>query len=103
MREHLESVQRQTGHVDQNLLPVVCIDQSKYIYEYFTSMNVRRQYGEAGPQMITHAEMTAWANLRGVTLSVFECEALDRIERIYLDRCYKRLKREMEAKRGMKP
>jgi hypothetical protein len=93
---HLENLQQQTGITDLMLVPAECVEQSKYLYDYFLSMNRRRVNNGYGPLAITHMEMMAWAQLHGVGLSPFEVEVLDSIEDKYLQRCQARIRRELE-------
>lgn len=93
MRDHLESIQRQTGVTDPLLLPVACPDEAKYLYEdYFLSMNRRRTNNGYGPNALGHADIHTWAQLHGVRLAPFEVEALDRIETLYLEHCHRVMK-----------
>lgn len=96
LRDHLLSAQRQTGTEHPALLPAECLEEAKYIYEdYFLSMSRRRISGSVGPGALSNAEVQAWARLRGVTLSLFEIEALDRIESLWLERCYENIAKRM--------
>ena len=51
----------------------------------FLEMNARRTSSGFGPNPITYTEITAWSGLRGITLSEYELDVLNRLEHAYLD------------------
>lgn len=82
LREHLQSVERQTGETPQALAEdVECPASMQYLWEYFLMLNVRRNQQR---DAIGNVEVLAWAELNGVRLAPFEMRALDAIEAEYL-------------------
>lgn len=86
-RDHCESVFRQTGRMpgeaEGDEVPQ-CPEELEYLWRYFDSMSLRRQYGEAGPQAISSEAVLDWASAHGVELSSWEVEVLDSIEHAVL-------------------
>lgn len=90
VREHLESVQRQTG-VLHEALQGETPEGLLYLWEWFGRMNMRRPSMDGMPGPITNTEMKAWAELHGVRLSPFEVEVLDGLDSLFLAHCRKRM------------
>ena len=93
LRDHLESIERQTGRTPEQLQPVDCPEAVRYLWEYFRSMNIRRASSGFGSIMhegagrrnpISHGEMESWARRNRFTLEPFEEQALDALEMMYL-------------------
>lgn len=84
LRVHLESLARQTGKIPDQLLPVDCPVEAKYLWEYFCNMSERRTSGPNGLNQITHEGVEAWARRCGVRLQPFENAALDALEGLFM-------------------
>jgi hypothetical protein len=86
LRDHLESVWRQSGNRPEQLEAVECPSEIKYLWFYFCQLHARRGSSGMGPNPISYAEIEAWSRLQHVKLSAFEVGVLDRLEALYLKR-----------------
>lgn len=84
LREHLESVQRQTGITPKELEPLDVPYALEYLWQWFCELSAGRHYSEYGPQSLSYTEMLAWARLTGKQLMVWEVETLKRIDAVYI-------------------
>lgn len=82
VRDQVKAGQRHYGPNwwPEGLEPVECPPTLEYLWEYFLSLHIRREAGK----FLDHADVQAWAHLRGRTLQVYELDALDRVEGIFV-------------------
>jgi len=86
LREHLESVHRQTGRMPDQLEPVEIPYYIKYIWEWFCSMSNGRGYAEWGAMPLTYSEIKAWAELTKCEPMAWEVEILKKIDNIFVSK-----------------
>lgn len=68
----------------EELKPVDCPDNVKYLWEYFLSMSKRRTSNGFGYNPLTDQQVESWARRRGITLLPFENMLLDELEPVFL-------------------
>jgi hypothetical protein len=93
LRDHLESVYRQTDIMDPQLVPVECPSCILYLWEYFCELSGGRQMSEAGPGPISYREIKAWSDMTGNALAPWEVETVKRIDAVYLKLAYAQRKK----------
>ena len=82
-RSHLESLARQTGIMQDELVPVDVHPCVMHIWEWFTKLSHKRTVGmSAGP--IASLEIEAWCRLHDVVMSPFEVRAIEALDLVYL-------------------
>lgn len=84
VREHYESLRRQTGLVHEDLL-TECPETAQYLWNYHLEISARRTRNAKGAgNPISISELDAWMRITGVTLEQFELEALDQLDRLHM-------------------
>lgn len=86
LREHLESVKRQTGVVpamlaDAPSLPAGC----EMLWRDFMALHATRQVGMSGPARITYGDMVAYQTLGRFAFAAWEIEAIRRADIAFLE------------------
>ena len=81
-REHLESVERQTGKrpgaLDGPQLPLVLA----HLWEYWSDLNLGRGYGDMGAQPLSYRDLAAWSTIKQIdNLSSLEMDVVLAIDR----------------------
>lgn len=90
LREHYESIWKQTGSMPAELDTPECPPGLRHIWEYFGRVSLRRSFTSEGvPVPVSNQELSAWQALNGVSLSTFEVEVMDGLERVYISHCFK--------------
>lgn len=88
LRQHLQVHWKQIGYdpeqMPDQLRPIECAGEVKYLWEYWVSMHSRRGNNGFGSNPISDEGVLAWSARHRVALSAFENQALDGIERIFL-------------------
>ena len=84
LREHLKSLERQSGNTPEQLREIPCEESAKYLWWYFLSMNARRGTNGFSANPITNAEVLAWSARKGIKLEPFENDILDSIETLFM-------------------
>jgi hypothetical protein len=84
LRDHLESVERQTGKRPAQLDGPDLPDQGAHLWGWFADLSRGRQMGGMGPSRLTYADMQAWIALMGVAVEPWEIRALLRIDSAWL-------------------
>lgn len=83
LREHLESVERQTGRRPEELNGPELPEEAEYLFAWWRELDAGRQSGvSANP--LSWADMLAWAELTGRRPSPQEVEVLWAIDRAHL-------------------
>jgi len=90
LRDHLESVRRQTGQTPPQLEPVEAPESILYLWQYFCDLAGGRDYGEAGPKPIFWGDIKAWSELTRTNLAAWEVDVLKALDRIYLTEALKK-------------
>ncbi len=84
-REHLEQVERQTGHTPKALdNPTEFPKLLLYVWSAFCSLNSARTAGFSGPNPITYSELNAWKELTETPLKAWDIQAIKRLDQVYL-------------------
>lgn len=85
LRQHLESIETQTGITPDQLIPFELDDCVKYLWVYFLEMNARRTSNGFGRNPISEEALEAWCRRKDIKLVDFEYQALDALEIMYLN------------------
>lgn len=101
LRDHLESVERQTGKTPDKLIPPDFPDAVGHLWEWFIDLDRARPSGGFGPSAISYAEIDAFARLTGAEPTPFEVDVLRALDREYLATVV--AWREAESKTAKKP
>lgn len=64
----------------EELVPVDCPLEVRYLWEYYSSMRHRVR-----TQELTDLHVMMWCFLRGIELSAFEVEVLEALDNVFLD------------------
>lgn len=62
-----------------------CPDAALYLWQYFLDMSTRRSSNGYSVNPLSHQEVQAWSERRGLTIAAWEAEVLDRLELLYLN------------------
>lgn len=89
LREHLESVYRQTHKMPEQLKPLELPAALEYIWNWFCELHGGRQYGGFGAMSISYSEIYAWVELTKADPSPWEIGLLKQLDHIYLTEAYK--------------
>ncbi len=84
MREHLQSIARQSGKTPQELEPVPCPDSMMPLWQMFLQLHSARSMSIDGPQPISYSEIAAWNALTGQQVTPDEVAAIRAIDRAFL-------------------
>ncbi len=84
LREHLESVQRQTGNTPSRLEQISLPYCIVYLWHWFCELSGGRGYSEHGPMQLTYSEIFAWSQLMKIELMVWEVTALKQVDRVFI-------------------
>jgi hypothetical protein len=84
LRQHLESIEAQTGVTPDQLIPVEVEECVLYIWRWFLEMNARRTSNGFGSNPISEEALASWCKRRNIQLAEFEYQALDALEIMYL-------------------
>ena len=83
-REHLEQVERQTGHRPKALdgpdFPLLM----SHVWSAFIVLNASRTMGFSGPNPISYQEIKTWKELTDTPLSSWEIEAIKRVDVVFM-------------------
>lgn len=95
-REHLESIERQTGEVqfDRNEPP----ETVEYLWKWFGRLSARRQNG-MGPNPIGWDQIEAFFKLHGIAPDYWELRALECLDNAWLSAQAKKEKQTPRKKR----
>jgi hypothetical protein len=83
-REHDASYFKQSGKHYDGCEPLECPPECVYLWEYWRGTNERRS-GGFGVNPIPNLEVESWARRQGLVLHRIENEAIDRIERLFMN------------------
>jgi len=84
-REHLQQVERQTGHTPRDLdNPTEFPSLLMYIWSAFCSLNSARTAGFSGPNPITYTELKAWKELTETPLKAWDVQAIKRLDQVFI-------------------
>ncbi len=84
VREHLEQVERQTGHRPKDLEPIEFPDQLAHVWSAFISLSRRRSVGFNGPNRITYSEIEEFCRGTATVLSLLDKEAIMSLDDVYM-------------------
>jgi hypothetical protein len=85
LREHgVALARRGNGEPPAALASLECPDVVRYLWGYFQDMSTRRTSNGYTVNPLSHQEVQAWAARRGLTIEVWESQALDQLESLYL-------------------
>ena len=84
-REHLEQVERQTGHRPEALEPPTVFPQlMSHVWSAFCVLSNSRTQGFSGPNPITYEQIKSWKELTETPIAPWEIEALKRVDVVYM-------------------
>lgn len=83
MREHLESVEKQTGLELEELNGPVFPDLLSHIWSAFSDLSNVRGEGVSGPSPIDYKQITDWSNLTGTPVLPWEVKAITKLDITY--------------------
>lgn len=71
-----------------------------WLWRCFSILNARRQYGKAGPQPLSLADIYAMSQVEGLSGADTRwlCEVVDALDRIYVEDTYDKLAKEQAAR-----
>lgn len=84
LREHLQSVARQTGVIPQELEPVPCPDQMLPLWGVFVELDGGRTGGALGANPLTWGDLQAFMACTGCALDSFDVAALRALDTKFL-------------------
>jgi hypothetical protein len=83
-REHLEQVERQTGHRPKALdgpdFPLLM----SHVWSAFIALSNGRSMGFSGPNPLSYQEIKTWKELTETPLSAWEVEAVKRVDVVFM-------------------
>ena len=82
LRQHIEAVMRVTHRWPEGAEPRLLPEGAAYLWEWFCEISGRRQ-GGMGPLALSWTDIEAWARLRSISLSAFEIDCFNALERAY--------------------
>lgn len=92
---HLENVEKQTKYSPPELQAyrkaILPSKMSGYWYD-FLELSERREFGEVGPEGITHTMLRHWAENNNITLNTFQQDMIFALDRLYLKSYYENKK-----------
>ena len=92
-REHLEAVERRTGHRSKELDEAEIPKEATHVWQWFLELHSARGGNGFGANPISYTEMAAWSEITGNRPRQHEWMALRMLDSVYL---------EMEAERHKK-
>lgn len=102
LREHLESLEKQTGKVPALLIGPDLDEQSTHLWGWFLDLHVARGSNGFGPSALSYSEILAWATLTRVAPTPWEVSVIKRLDAVYLchaaDESDKRQTQKQQAK-----
>ena len=86
LRVHLEAIERATGKKPPELEQVSELPKlAAYIWGYFVDLHKCRGHTGSGFSRITHSQILDWCKLKRVVLSLYEIDAIERIDAIWME------------------
>ena len=83
LREHLEEVERQTGHTPKELQGPSFPDLLGHVWFAFLSLSPNRGQGMSGVLPLTYQEIDSWMKVTGNCLAPHEVTILKRLDNVY--------------------
>ena len=84
LRWHLQIVYEQSGEMPADLDVPDLPHELSYLCGYFLKMNRKRTAGAMSANPLSDAEIMAWQQRHGITLSPFEGECIDALDAMYM-------------------
>lgn len=85
LRQHLQSLYRQTGEMPAQLAEAPCLpDGLAYLWADFLELHQSRAPGFAAPTRISWADLDSYQRVRGVVFEGWEIEAIRRADSAFL-------------------
>lgn len=84
LREHLESVERQTGKTPAKLIGPELDVSGAHIWEWFLDLHGTRGSNGFGPSSISYSEILAWSFLTQQRPTPWEISVLKRLDDVFL-------------------
>ena len=84
LREHLESVERQTGERHELLEDAEPPEDAEYLWQWFCRLSSRRQSG-MGPGPITWPQIESFFRCQGIIPEDWELKALELVDNAWLE------------------
>jgi hypothetical protein len=85
LREHLESVARQSGKIPEELITLELPSTMVHLWGIFVDLDGGRTMHAAGPNPLSWADMLAWTKLTGQYITGSEAQALRALDRAFLN------------------
>ena len=85
VRQHYESIARQTGRRPAALRVPPIPSGGERVWGLFTDLSRRRRAGFSGPDPIGWLELDAYARVTGEKLDPWEAEAITTLDDVYLE------------------
>lgn len=83
LRHHLSTIERVSKRWDSRLHRAPP-EPMRHVWEWFREVSLGREFDEFGPRPLSNQEIHAWSCLRHLSLSVFEFQALRRLDALML-------------------
>lgn len=90
LRDHLESVYRQTRIMPKELEPKELPYAISYLWEWFMELQRGRQYGMSGALPLSYSDIKAWAELTGKMPQCWEIDVIKQIDILYINESLKK-------------
>lgn len=84
LRQHLETVERQTGNRPQELNLPEFPELLSLVWRIFIDLSNSRNQGFSGGSPITYEQMKAYAEITGNTIGPVQAEIIQKLDREYL-------------------
>ena len=97
LREHLESVQRQTGRIPKRLKQPEFPKEFLYVWDWYSELDGTRGFTESGSCPITFQEIDAWARLFCIDIGPFEVFLIKQLDMVHLQTVSEHLKRRLDG------
>jgi hypothetical protein len=83
-RQHLQTVERQTGKRPSDLDGPEFPYAMSHLWSAFLDLSATRQSGMNGPMAITYNEIQCYCNLTGIDLTPLDVKIIKRLDAVYL-------------------
>lgn len=85
LRDHLESLERQTGASPPGLAGPDCPPSLAHVWIWYCELAAVRGSTGFGPARIDYAGIEAWSRLTGACPTPFEVDCLIALDRVYFE------------------
>lgn len=104
LRDHLASVERQTGRTPPELISPPFPSQMSFVWATFQDLHdERRSDGFGGVSAISSLDMLAWCAMTQVKLSPFEVKAIKAVDRAFRTEMARQDEKKRKAEAARRP